>query len=128
LPFDGSIAAIGPLFVPAETCCYECYRLRRATNSGYFGEYRALEAEPARYPVPPPVLAAVAGLVSFVALRWLVDRDPALPGMLFALELGGAPALTAHNVYRVPRCGACSTIARTAPVLPWYERDGEDPA
>lgn len=128
LPFDGSIAAVGPLFVPSETCCYECYRLRRATNSGFFGEYRALEREPAGYPVPPPVLAAVAGLVSVVALRWLVDRDPALPGMLFALELAGAPALTAHHVYRVPRCGACSTIARTAPVLPWYERDGEDSA
>jgi bacteriocin biosynthesis cyclodehydratase domain-containing protein len=128
LPFDGSIAAVGPLFVPSETCCYECYRLRRATNSGYFDEYRALEAEQARYPVPPPVLAAVAGLVSAVALRWLVDRDPGLPGMLFALELTGPPALTAHHVYRVPRCAACSTIARTAPVLPWYERDGEDAA
>jgi bacteriocin biosynthesis cyclodehydratase domain-containing protein len=128
LPFDGSIAAVGPLFVPAETCCYECYRLRRATNSGYFSEYRALEREPARYPVPPPVLAAVAGLVSVVALRWIVDRDPGLPGMLLALELGGPPALTTHHVYRVPRCGACSTIARIAPVLPWYERDAEDVA
>jgi bacteriocin biosynthesis cyclodehydratase domain-containing protein len=128
LPFDGRIAAVGPLFVPAETCCYECYRLRRATNSGYFVEYRALEGEEARYPMPPPALATVAGLVSVVALRWLVERDPGLPGMLFALELSGPPALTAHHVYRVPRCGACSTIARIAPVLPWYERDSEDSA
>jgi bacteriocin biosynthesis cyclodehydratase domain-containing protein len=125
LPFDGNIAAVGPLFVPAETCCYECYRLRRATNSGYFAEYRALEREPAAYPVPPVAVAAVAGVASLVALRWLVDRDPALPGMLFALDLRGAPTLTAHHVYRVPRCPACSAIARVAPVLPWFERDAE---
>jgi bacteriocin biosynthesis cyclodehydratase domain-containing protein len=123
LPFDGRIAAVGPLFVPAETCCYECYRLRRATNSGYFTEYRALEREPAGYPVPPGAVSALAGVASLVALRWLVDRDPALPGMLFALELGGAPTLTAHHVYRVPRCPACSEIGQIAPVLPWFERD-----
>lgn len=125
LPFDGRIAAVGPVFVPAETCCYECYRLRRATNSGYFAEYRTLEREPAAYPVLPGAVAAVAGLASLVALRWVVDRDPALPGMLFALELAGAPTLTAHHVYRVPRCPACSEIGRIAPVLPWFERDGE---
>jgi bacteriocin biosynthesis cyclodehydratase domain-containing protein len=125
LPYDGTIAPVGPLFVPNETCCYECYRLRRATNSGYFAEYRALERAPAHYPVPPGAAAAVAGIASLVALRWLVDRDPALPGMLFALELGGAPTLTAHHVFRVPRCPACSAIARVAPALPWFERDLE---
>jgi bacteriocin biosynthesis cyclodehydratase domain-containing protein len=123
LPFDGRIAAIGPLVVPGETCCYECYGLRRASNSGYFAEHRALEQEPANFPVPPAAVAVSAGLASVVALRWLVDRDPALPGVLFALELGGAPAVTAHHVYRVPRCPACSTIGRAAPVLPWFERD-----
>ena len=123
LPFDGRIAAIGPLVVPEETCCYECYLLRRASNSGYFAEHRALEREPASHPLPPPAVAATAGLAAVVALRWLVDRDPALPGIMFALELGGAPSLTAHHVYRVPRCPACSTIARSAPVLPWFERD-----
>lgn len=123
LPFDGRIAAIGPLVVPGETCCYECYRLRRASNSGYFAEHLALQQEPACYPVPPAAVAASAGLASLIALRWLVERDAALPGILFALDLGGAPTLTTHHVYRVPRCPACSTIARVAPVLPWFERD-----
>src|SRR5262249_25626155 len=27
LPFDGRYASIGPLYLPGETCCYECFRL-----------------------------------------------------------------------------------------------------
>jgi bacteriocin biosynthesis cyclodehydratase domain-containing protein len=123
LPFDGQIAAVGPLAVPGETCCYECYLLRRASNSGYFAEHRVLQRVPAGSPVSPVIVAMSAGLTALVALRWLVERDPALPGVLFALELAGAPTLTAHHVYRVPRCPACSTIARAATVLPWFERD-----
>ena len=34
LPFDGSLAAVGPIYVPHESACYECYRLRRSANIG----------------------------------------------------------------------------------------------
>jgi bacteriocin biosynthesis cyclodehydratase domain-containing protein len=123
LPFDGRFTAIGPLFVPGETCCYECYRLRRASNLGYWPEFWKLEEVPAARPTPPAAVAAASGLAALVALRWLVERDPHLPGVLFALELGGAPGLAGHHVYRVPRCPKCSEAARIATVLPWYERD-----
>src|SRR5207253_7667258 len=39
LAFDGAFAAIGPLYVPGETCCYECYLRRRASNVGYPDEF-----------------------------------------------------------------------------------------
>ena len=29
LPFDGRFAAVGPVFVPGQTACHECYRWRR---------------------------------------------------------------------------------------------------
>jgi bacteriocin biosynthesis cyclodehydratase domain-containing protein len=123
LPFDGRFTAIGPLVVPGETCCYECYRLRRASNLGYWDEFWQLERAPAERPAAPAAVLAATGLAAVVAMRWLVERDPELPGVLFALELAGTPALTGHHVYRVPRCPTCSEAARIAAVLPWYERD-----
>jgi bacteriocin biosynthesis cyclodehydratase domain-containing protein len=123
LPFDGRFTAIGPLFVPGETCCYECYRLRRASNLGYWPEFWELEQAPVARPAPPAAVAAAAGLAALVAVRWLVERDAQLPGVLFALEVGGVLGLAGHHVYRVPRCPRCSEAARISAVLPWYERD-----
>src|SRR5919204_18130 len=53
LPFDGRVAVLGPLYVPGESCCYECYRLRRAANSPFPGEFWALERGRAAYPSSP---------------------------------------------------------------------------
>ena len=49
LPFDGRYAAIGPLYLPEETSCFECFRLRRLANLGAGDELRLLEAMPATY-------------------------------------------------------------------------------
>jgi bacteriocin biosynthesis cyclodehydratase domain-containing protein len=121
LPFDGRYAALGPLFIPGETCCYGCYRIRRASNSGYPDELRALERSRAPYPVAAPLAVAVAGLAATQTLRWIVERDASLPGVLHALEYGSSLGLTAHHVYRVPRCPACSEARDLAPPLPWFE-------
>lgn len=123
LPFDGRFAAVGPLFVPGETACYECYRIRRASNLAYPEEFWELEREPRPAPEAPPLVAAVAGLAALLALRWLVDADASLPGMLAAFEPAGVPTLSAHHVYRVPRCPACSDAETVALGAPWF--DGE---
>ena len=123
LPHDGRCAAIGPLYVPSETCCYECFRLRRASNSGFEDEYWALAAVQRRLPATASIERAAAGLAAELALRWLVDRAPAIPGVLYALEVGPPIGLTRHVVYRVPRCGACSSTSSLAPVLPWHQGD-----
>ena len=123
LPFDGRFAAVGPLFVPGETACYECYRIRRASNLAYAEEFWTLEREPRPAPEAPPLVAAVAGLAVLMAVRWLVDADAALPGMLAAFEPAGVPTLSAHHVYRVPRCPACSDAEAVALAAPWF--DGE---
>jgi bacteriocin biosynthesis cyclodehydratase domain-containing protein len=123
LPFDGRFAAVGPLFVPGETACYECYRIRRASNLAYPEEFWLLEQSRRPRPVAPALVSAVAGVAALVAMRWLVDRDAALPGLLAALEPGGFPTLSTHHVYRVPRCPACSETERVALAAPWF--DGE---
>jgi bacteriocin biosynthesis cyclodehydratase domain-containing protein len=123
LPFDGRMAAIGPLFLPGETSCYACYRARRAANVGYAAEFLELEREPARYPVPQFDVEIVVSLGVRVALGWLVARDPALPGAFYAYEQGETLALSRHVVYRVPRCPACSPSRRQAPLLPWHRAE-----
>jgi bacteriocin biosynthesis cyclodehydratase domain-containing protein len=120
LPFDGRMAAIGPLFVPGETACYLCYRLRRAANLGYADDFLLLERVPARYPVPPFDEEILASLGTRVAVGWLVGHDPSVAGAFYAYEQGETLALGRHAVYRVPRCPACSPSATQASPLPWH--------
>jgi bacteriocin biosynthesis cyclodehydratase domain-containing protein len=119
LPWDGRIAAVGPLFVPYETACRRCYVLRFEATAGAPQTRGTL---PSPYePSGPALDAAVGALAADLALRWLVTRDPFVPGALFALELAGGPACARHEVLRVPRCPACGSSARIAPALPWAE-------
>jgi bacteriocin biosynthesis cyclodehydratase domain-containing protein len=121
LPYNGAFSAIGPLFVPGQTCCYECYRRRRASNVDYPDEFWALERSTGGIGDAPAVASAVAGLASLIALRWLLWRDPSAAGVMTALELGDSLELHSHTVYRVPRCPACTDAGRCAAPLPWAE-------
>ncbi|HET7045809.1 MAG TPA: TOMM precursor leader peptide-binding protein, partial [Gaiellaceae bacterium] len=122
LPFDGRFAAIGPLFVPGETCCYECYRLRRSANVFCEPEYAALDGTPARYPLSPALLAALAGLGTHLAFTWIVQGDPQAVGIMFAFEWTRGPTVTGHHVYRVPRCPACSAALDSPPAV-WFDAE-----
>lgn len=125
LPFDGHMAAIGPLYVPGETCCYECYRRRRAANVSYpSDDYWALEGNPATYPSSPPLRHVVAGLAAALALQWLSDRagsDTTSPvtATMHALAWGQTFELTSHRVHRVPRCPVCFPDDLGTPA-PWH--------
>jgi bacteriocin biosynthesis cyclodehydratase domain-containing protein len=121
LPFDGRYACLGPVFVPGETCCFECFRIRQASNLPYAGEFWLLEQVPAPYPSIPPVTRAIAGLAASLALRWLVIEDPSLPGTLFALDFDEGLRISSHSVYRVARCSACSGAADLGSPLPWFD-------
>jgi bacteriocin biosynthesis cyclodehydratase domain-containing protein len=123
LPFDGRILAIGPLFLPGDSCCWRCYQLRRSAVSSYRTEFAALECAPAPFPSPRGVAAIAAGTAALLALRWLAWRDPLVPGRLFAVELDAGVAARAHHVYRVPRCPACSRLDGVAPPLPWFKEE-----
>jgi bacteriocin biosynthesis cyclodehydratase domain-containing protein len=121
LPFDGLFGAVGPLYVPGETACYECFRIRRASNVDYGREFLALQDVPAALPAAASVEQTVAGLAATFALRWLAFRDQFLPGTWHALELGVRPALGVHVLYRVPRCPTCSGLGKAAQPLPWHK-------
>ena len=121
VPFDGRYAAVGPLFLPGDTCCYECFRLRRQANLDGGSELALLEHAPAVGRVVPALDAVVGGLAALVVSSWLVHDDHYAPGAFYALELVPTLSLTVHHVYRVPRCPACSGLADVAPPLPWHK-------
>jgi bacteriocin biosynthesis cyclodehydratase domain-containing protein len=121
LPFDGRYAAVGPLYLPDETCCYECFRLRRRANLDAGDELAVLDTVPATYPAAPAVQALVGGIATILALEWLVLRGHHVPSAFYGIELVEVLSLTVHHVHRVPRCPACSGIADVAAPLPWHK-------
>lgn len=121
LPFDGRYAAVGPLCLPGDTCCYECFRLRRFANLGAADELALLDRTPAAYPSAPALDAIAGGLSAELALQWLVLRDHFAPAAFYALEPLPTLRLTVHHVHRVPRCSACSGLEDVAAPLPWFK-------
>ena len=121
LPFDGRYGAVGPLFLPGDTCCHECFRLRRAANLDGGAELALVEDAPASYPAAPAVDALAAAVAAQLALGWLVFGDHHAPAAMYALELVPSITLTLHHVHRVPRCPVCSALAGAAPSLPWHK-------
>jgi bacteriocin biosynthesis cyclodehydratase domain-containing protein len=116
LPFDGRLAAVGPVFVPQQTACHECFRCRRDSTIAPMRDRTT-----GHHVGAPAVDAALAGLAAHVVLRRLACDDDGDAGVLLALELAPELRCTRHYVYRVPRCAACSPAARRAPTAPWSD-------
>ncbi len=121
LPFDGRYASVGPLYLPGDTCCYECFQLRRAANLDSGDEFPLVAEAPASYPAAPALDAVLGGLAAVLALSWLVLGDHYVPAAFCAVELLPVLGVTVHHVHRVPRCPACSGLADVAPPLPWHK-------
>ena len=120
LPYDGRFAAVGPLIVPGESCCYECVVRRRGANLEYGDQLRQIERAPLAARADPPFEALVAAVAAHLALRWIGGNDRSLPGVLHTVEARPALALGEHPVLRVPRCPVCSPVERLAAPLPWH--------
>jgi bacteriocin biosynthesis cyclodehydratase domain-containing protein len=114
MPFDGRLAAVGPVFVPGQTACHECFRRRRDATIA-----PAPDRAAGAYAGSPALDMALAGLAAHVALRWLAAGAVADAGVLLAVELEPELRCTRHFVHRVPRCDACSPAARRAAPSPW---------
>ncbi|HVS86364.1 MAG TPA: TOMM precursor leader peptide-binding protein [Gaiellaceae bacterium] len=114
LPFDGQLAAVGPIVVPHESACHECYRLRRSAAISPLADVAV-----GSYPSAPPVDSVLAGYAGLVALRRLAFGDGAAVGTVLALEQTPELSCSRHAVHRVPRCPACSPAARRAVPSPW---------
>jgi bacteriocin biosynthesis cyclodehydratase domain-containing protein len=114
LPFDGLLAAVGPIYVPAESACYECYQLRRSANIGPVPDTAF-----GRYPGAPSLDAVLTGLAVTIALRFLALGDGLSVGVLVAVGATREISWSRHVLYRVPRCPACARSATEATPAPW---------
>jgi bacteriocin biosynthesis cyclodehydratase domain-containing protein len=121
LPFDGRFASVGPLIVPGETCCYECYTARKAAALRYADTTGMAEMIPTLLPTGMIIYGILASIAANIAVRWLGLGDSFLPGRLHAYEVANGLELTRHDVLRVPRCNACSPAARAPTSFPWIE-------
>jgi bacteriocin biosynthesis cyclodehydratase domain-containing protein len=121
LPFDGRYASIGPLYLPGDTCCFECFRIRREANLEAGVELSELDGPAASDAAAPMLDAIVGGLAALLVSGWLVHGDHYAPGAFYAIELLPTLGLSVHHVYRVPRCPACSGLADVSPPLPWHK-------
>jgi bacteriocin biosynthesis cyclodehydratase domain-containing protein len=119
LPFDGQLAAVGPIVVPSETACHECFSLRRSSCIS-----PVIDTATGSYPEAPPADALLASYAALVALRRVGLADGASVGVLLAVEHGPTLTATRHVVHRVPRCPACSSATARAIPSPWNEVHG----
>jgi bacteriocin biosynthesis cyclodehydratase domain-containing protein len=116
LPFDGRLAAVGPVFVPGQTACHECFRLRRDSTIAPIPDRTT-----GSHVGSPTLDAVLAGLAVQVLLQRLAGDNTAESGVLLAVELVPELRCTRHFVYRVPRCPACSPAMQRAAAAPWSD-------
>lgn len=117
LPFDGQAFAVGPIFIPYETACFECFARRRRANSAgedplafqNFGPHEDIVGD-----------SMAANVGAMLLVDWITSERVSLPGRCFYVgnDLNG-PSLTRSIVRRVPRCPECSFVERITPLLEW---------
>ncbi len=110
------IGTIGPLVIPGETACFECYRARLASNRR--GEDLDLPSGAAAFENQHlagfhPSMPSILGDIAALELTKFYSR--ALPfwkaGSVIEVNLL-AGRMDSRKVLRVPRCRACSTLIR----------------
>lgn len=117
---DG-VTFVGPLWSPHGVgACYECLRVRVASNSVHGQTWRAYmkflaetETEaPFQHEVPPWAAAQLAGAVGRRAETWLTHgADEASAELLWNDE--SSPAKTGRTLLPVPTCAVCADLHRT---------------
>jgi bacteriocin biosynthesis cyclodehydratase domain-containing protein len=120
-PFNGRYTEVGPLIVPPDSGCFECFLLRRQSNVSYSTEVFESVASPGNKGAlaHPPLDYASAATAAFIAYQWLAVRHPEMPGALY-IERAGTWEREIHRLLRVPRCPVCSVAAERGIPAGWW--------
>jgi bacteriocin biosynthesis cyclodehydratase domain-containing protein len=113
------IGYVGPLVVPGETACYECFRQRLATSLPEPRLRQTIEnavADAVVGFVPPMV--ALLGSVATMELVKFYGLGPPYWQVGTLIEVNAMiPDVTARKVLKLPRCPVCSPVAERPSVL-----------
>jgi bacteriocin biosynthesis cyclodehydratase domain-containing protein len=111
---DGPFLLVGPLFVPGDSSCFECFETRVAMNlrdsKGYIEYKQALAAGLPIQPRPSQVLKlldkVLASHVAMEAFNFALSGRSTLIDKMLAIHLPSME-FTYHEVLRLPYCSAC---------------------
>ena len=115
----GTQGFAGPLFLPPETGCYECFARRRQSHSFLKDNFDNLDGGLRAGDAPFFFIDLLAGLATSLSARWLVSSDPIIPGRCQVIDAGRICEVSTHLLYKVPRCTVCSAATSISPVAPW---------
>jgi molybdopterin-synthase adenylyltransferase len=121
---------VGPLVIPGETACYECFLFRQCSNSPEEDFEPIIEAfafEGQRFVGFHPSMASILGdIAAFEITRFYLSALPNQKvGRLLEVNLLAA-GMTARNVLKVPRCAACSPLHQQSSINMMKILFGED--
>jgi bacteriocin biosynthesis cyclodehydratase domain-containing protein len=120
---------IGPTILPGETPCYECFRLRIASNAPSESDHRLIEEFQRSKALKPVTLAVTPGvdllLLEVVkAITWFAP--PSCYGHLYTLDLMTMEGRR-HPVLKIPRCPACGRPASGRPTIHAWQQARSEP-
>jgi bacteriocin biosynthesis cyclodehydratase domain-containing protein len=124
---------LGPTCIPGQTACVRCASLRAKSNLSRYQEYLLYEDTMRRRPGERPFgrlphfPEVLAGLAATEVVKMITHCYPtATHGRVLVIDLLTSDT-ESHDVLRVPRCPACSRVARRAQGKPLYARTDSRP-
>jgi bacteriocin biosynthesis cyclodehydratase domain-containing protein len=111
---------IGPLTIPGETACYECFRARQNSNLNRPELHRLAEHVAYRTQLGvsahPAMAASLGNLAALELTKFFVKRIAGWQvGTVYEVDMLDL-SLTRRRVLRVPRCTVCDRRAHCSPV------------
>lgn len=123
LPFlpvviENLVAYVGPLVVPHQTACFECFLRRRYSNLDEAGAREEVELRrrgPRIVGLHPAISAVAAGAAALELSKFFIPwRGARQAGYLLTFNLLASRS-GRHRVLKVPRCPACSSLRARQP-------------
>jgi len=108
---DGSLAIIGPIYVPGETLCYSEFETQVESSMQYFDEYSLyrehLEQEDVSTPpILPPLLDITSGYALMFISRFVLKKKSSLLDKAIFINFEDM-SLDSQHLLKLPRCPAC---------------------
>lgn len=114
--FTGYDVIVGPIIIPGETACYECYRHRRNNNIGLSDTYMGFEQSAVGgnngLTDRLPFTDIATGFLVTDIINLLCYGHGYTVGSIISFDMSSL-TMSSNDVLRLPRCEVCSEVAET---------------